>query len=148
MAAAQAPGQPILDFTFNFGVTAVSSSGLGPTGTFQYCPVKATVNDLECAPSSSGGVTVAANSACIGILQNQPGVNGAAQVRMLGLSKCVVDGSGTAITPGAWLKNNAAGVGVVDTASSSTATFAMALQASTAASDIITVFVMPQQIGK
>jgi hypothetical protein len=145
MAAAQAPGVPILDFTFNYGAAA-SSSGPGPQGTFQYCAVKATANDIECAPSSSAGVTISANSGCLGVLQTQGVLNNGVTVRMLGLSKLVVDGSGTAINPGNWLTNDAAGRGVVDTASSSAAAFAMALQKSTAQNDIITVFVLPSQV--
>lgn len=145
MAAAQAPGHPILDFTFNYGAAA-SSSGPGPQGTFQYCGVKFTANDLEVAPSSSAGVTIAANTGNAGILQTQGALNGGCTVRMLGLSKMVVDGSGTAIVPGNWLKTDTQGRGVVDTASSSASAIALALQGSTAASDIISVFVLPSQV--
>lgn len=145
MAAAQAVGHPILDYSFNYGAAA-SSSGPGPQGTFQYCAVKATANDLEVAPSSSGGVTIAANSGNVGVLQTQGALNSACTVRMLGLTKLVVDGSGTAITPGAWLKSDTSGRGVVDAASSSAAAFALALQSASAANDIITVFVLPSQI--
>lgn len=144
--AAQAVGYPILDFTFNYGAAA-SSSGPGPSGTFQYCFVKATGNDLEAAPSSSGGTTITANSPNLGILQTQGALNSGCTVRMLGLSKLVVDGSGTAIVPGNWLKGDASGRGVVDTASSSAASSALALQNSGAAGDIISVFVLPNQIG-
>ncbi len=144
--AAQALGHPILDFTFSYGAVAASSSGPGPNGTFQYCAVKFDGTDLQVAPSSSDGVTIAANTQCVGILQTQPGVGGAATVRMLGLSKMVVDGSGTAIAPGNWLKNDTAGRGVVDTASSSASAIALALQNSTAQNDIITVFVLPSQL--
>src|SRR5437870_3982614 len=141
-AAAQGPGHPVLDFTFNYGAAA-SSSGPGPSGTFQYCAVKFTANDLEVAPSSSAGATIAANSGVAGIMQTIGALNAGATVRMLGLSKLVVDGSGTAIVPGNWLKNDTSGRGVVDTASSSAAAFALALQGSTAANDIISVFVLP-----
>jgi hypothetical protein len=140
MAAAQAPGVPILEFTFNYGITAASSSGPGPQGSFQYCAVKPTANDLEVAPSSSGGVTIVANTQAYGILQNQPGVSGAAAVRMLGISKHVVDGSGTAITPGKWLTSDAAGRGIVATSTSQN-TYAYALQSSAAQNDIISVFI-------
>jgi hypothetical protein len=147
MAAAQAPAHPVLDFSFNYGAAA-SSSAFGPQGTFQYCAVKATPNDLEVAPSSSFGVTIAVNTACIGILQNQPTLNGAAVVRMLGISKLVVDGSGTAITPGMWLRCDNQGRGVaIGAASSSSAAFALALQGSAAASDIISAFVLPLSFG-
>lgn len=140
--SAQAPGQPVLDYSFTYGVSAASSSGPGPQSTFQYCAVKFDGNDLEVAPSSSAGVTILASSGVAGILQNQPTVGGAAQVRMLGLSKLVVDGSGTAIVPGNWLRNDASGRGVVASTSSQNI-FAMALQNSAAAGDIISVFVLP-----
>ena len=151
MASAQAPGVPILDYSFAYGGVA-SSSGPGPYGTFQYCAVKADGNDLEVAPSSSAGVTITPNSGSIGVLQTMgpTAVGGtvgmACTVRMLGLSKMVVDGSGTTITPGAWLTNDAAGRGVVDAASSSVSVIAMALQKSTAQNDIISVFVLPSQV--
>ena len=146
MASAQGLGQPVLDFSFSWGAAA-SSSGVGPNGSFQYCAVKLDGNDLEVAGSSSAGATVLANSGSVGILQNQPNAVGqAAQVRLLGISKLVVDGSGTAIVPGNWLKVDAAGRGVVDTASSSAAALALALQNSTAQNDIITVFVCPAQV--
>ncbi len=150
MAAAQAVSYPILDFSFSYG-GAASSSGVGPLGTFQYCAVKCTGNDMEVAPSSSGGVTIAANSACLGVLQtaNTGTPSGAAaQVRISGLTKLVVDGSGTTIKAGDFLVNDAAGRGVkVANPSSSASTFAMALQGSTAAGDIITALLTtPSQL--
>lgn len=147
MAAAQAPGVPILDYTFAYG-GAASSSGPGPQGTFQYCAVKPDGNDLECAPSSSAGATISANTRILGVLQTQGptatvgAVGGACTVRMLGLSKLVVDGSGTAIASGDLLKNDTSGRGV-KTTNANDEIFAMALQASAAVNDIITVFVIP-----
>lgn len=149
MASAQAPGHPILDFSFAYG-GAASSSGPGPNGTFQYCAAKPDGNDFEVAASSSAGATITANTRVVGVLQtaNPTATVGtvgmACTVRMLGLSKLVVDGSGTAITPGDWLKNDASGRGV-KTTNANDEIFAMALQNSTAASDIISVFVMPGQ---
>lgn len=143
MAAAQAPAHVVLDFSFNYG-SAASSSAFGPNGTFQYCPVKCTANDLEVSPSSSGGVTVSASTRVIGVLQNAPGLNQAATVRMLGITKLVVDGSGTTIAPGDMLTSDATGR-AVKTAATSVENFAMALQASSAASDIISAFLMPGQ---
>lgn len=147
--AAQAPGVPVLDFTFNADADCSSGAtgGTGPNGSYQYCAVKPTANDLACAPSSSAGTGANAIAAtqCLGVLQNAPSASQGATVRMLGLSKMVVDGSGTAIVPGDWLKNDASGRGIKVTApSSSQASLAMALAGSTAANDIITVFVLPQ----
>lgn len=146
---AQSPGYPVLDVSFNADGDCSSSAGVagsGPSSTYQYCAVKPTANDLCCAPSSSApGTTIAAGTQVLGILQNAPSASQAATVRMLGISKHVVDGSGTTITPGCWLKNDTSGRGVIaSTPSSSQATYAMALAGSTAANDIIPVFVLPQ----
>ena len=141
MASAQAPGFPILDLSFNMG-SASSSTGQGPQNTFQYSAVKFDGVDLQVAPSSSDGATILAGSQCAGVMQNQPSLNQAATVRVLGVSKMVVDGSGTAIVPGNWLKNDTSGRGVVIALpSSSQAPIAMALQNSVAQNDIISVFV-------
>ncbi len=140
MAAAQAPAHVVLDWSFNYGAAA-SSSALGPNSTFQYCPVKLTANDMEVAPSSSAGVTITASTRSVGILQNAPGLNQAATVRMLGISKCVVDGT-TPIYPGSWLISDASGRGAASS-SASAEVFGFALQGSTVANDIISVFVVP-----
>lgn len=146
MAQAQAVNTPVLDFSFNADADCSSgASGPGPNGSFQYCIVKATANDMACAPSSSAGATILAKSPSLGVLQTAPSASQAATVRMLGITKLVVDGSGTAITPGAWLTNDTSGRGVVISApSSSAAAVAMALQGSAAANDIISAFVLPQ----
>lgn len=149
MAAAQAPAHPILDYSFAYG-GAASSSGPGPNGTFQYCAVKPDGNDLEVAPSSSAGATISANTRVLGILQTQGptastgSVGMACNVRMLGLSKLVVDGGAAAIAPGDLLKNDTSGRGV-KTTNASDEIFAMALQNSTSTNDIISVFVLPGQ---
>jgi len=77
----------------------------------------------------TGGVT-------IGILQNNPGIGQAARVRVLGTSKLVAS---TSIAAGAIVKS-ATGAGVTaDTAKDFVG--AIALEAATATSDIIEVFI-------
>lgn len=138
MAAAQAPAHPVLDFTFNAGAdmsAASSVGGPGPSGSYQYAAVKYTSNDIEVAPSSSYQTKTVA-----GVLQNMPTLNGAAQVRMQGITKLVVDGSTQAITPGMTLTTDSVGRGV--TSSSAVPFFAIALQGSTAQGDIISAFLV------
>lgn len=137
MAAAQAPGYPVLDFSFNAGSNmSATAVGPGPQASYQYCAVKATANDLEVAPSSS-----VYTLRVLGVLQNQPLANEAAVVRMLGITKLVVDGSGQAIIPGMTLSTDTSGRGV--SSSSASPFFAIALQGSTALNDIISAYVAP-----
>ena len=138
MAAAQAPQHPVLDFTLNAGAdmsSASSVAGPGPQASYQYCAVKYTSNDLEVAPSTSAYQKLVA-----GVLQNQPTLNGAAQVRYAGITKLVVDGSTQAITPGMTLTTDAVGRGV--TSSSAAPFFAVAMQGSTAQGDIISAYLV------
>lgn len=137
MAAAQAPGVPVLDFSFNADGNCSSSAG-GPhvRGSYQYCAVKATANALAISPSSSAGQRI------IGILQNDPPANEGATVRLLGISKCVVDGAAGAITPGDWLASDASARGV-KTTSANAEVFGFALQGSTAQNDIISIVILP-----
>lgn len=82
-----------------------------------------------------------ANGRCFGILQNKPNAaNLGAVVRVSGRSKLVVDGSGTNITVGMPLKSAAAGVGVA-AATDKDKVGGIALEASTAANDIIDVLI-------
>lgn len=135
MGAAQAPGYPVLDFSFNAASNMGSgSSGPGPASTYRYTAVKATANDLEVAPSSSAGTPA------LGVLQNDPASGTAATVRMLGLSKIVVDGAAGTIVPGDKLGTDASGRGVKVTSGEF---FAVALQGSTVQNDIISGFVIP-----
>lgn len=137
MAAAQAPGQPVLDFTFNAGSDmSATAVGPGPQASYQYCAVKATANDLEVGPSSS-----AYTLRVLGVLQNQPTINTAAVVRMMGISKLVVDGAAQAIIPGMTLSTDTSGRGV--SSSSASPFFAIALQGSTAQNDIIAAYIAP-----
>ncbi len=76
------------------------------------------------------------NNRVIGILQNKPNAAGlGAVVRVSGLSKLVVDGSGTAITVGLPLKSSS-GQGVA-AATDKDKVGAIAMEASIAAGDII-----------
>lgn len=142
--AAQAPGNGILDFSFNAGgdcssAAAAASSSAGPNGSFQYCGVVLSTNDIEIVPSSSvsgNGIKV------IGVLQNAPAASQAATVRMLGLSKLVVDGSAGTIVPGSKLAADAVGRGIATTTANDEI-FAVALAGSTVKNDIIPVFVTP-----
>ena len=76
----------------------------------------------------------------IGILQNTPTTGQAANVRLLGNSRAIVDGSGTAIVVMDALAPNASGI-LVKTTLDNDEVIAYALQASVAANDLIAVFV-------
>lgn len=85
--------------------------------------------------TSTGTINIAGQS--IGILQNKPEALGAAaQVRLHGISRHVVDGSGTPIVIGSLLRG-ASGIGVVATAGQ--LAYGTALQPSTTSGDIIAV---------
>lgn len=92
--------------------------------------------------SQQARVNVAgANGRTIGVLQNKPNAaNLGAVVRVSGMTKLVVDGSGTAITVGLPLKSNASGQGVA-AATDKDKVGAIALEASTAAGDIIAALI-------
>lgn len=77
------------------------------------------------------------NGRAIGILQNKPAAaNLGAVVRVSGRSKLMVDGSGTNITVGVPLKSSAGALGIV-AGTDKDKVCAIALEASTAANDII-----------
>jgi len=137
MAAAQAPGVSILEFTFTAAADMSSAAvGPGPNTSYQYTAVKPTSGtDLAVSPSSSAGSRV------VGVLQTQPASGGAAVVRILGITKLVVDGT-TPIANGDMLTTDASGRGV-KTTTTGAESFAMALQASTAQNDIISAIVLP-----
>jgi len=82
-----------------------------------------------------------ANGRAFCVLQNKPSVAGqGAVVRLTGRSKLVVDGSGTGITVGLPLKSDASGRGV-SAAANKDRVGAIALEASSAANDIIDALV-------
>src|SRR6266850_1972697 len=55
---------------------------------------------LKAAAADTITIAAAATDRCLGILQNKPTAAHAADIRILGLSKAVSDGSGTAIAVG------------------------------------------------
>lgn len=98
--------------------------------TKQYFAVKLhTVADQIALAGAGDGVA---------ILQNKPNTNQAGQVRHLGISRHVVDGSVTAIAIGDRLKSDAAGKGV-KAATANDLTYATALEAATGSADEIAV---------
>ena len=103
--------------------------------SYQYCFV-----NLE----TDGQVGMAsADEAIIGVLQDDPDAeNEAASVCVYGISKLVVDGNASAIAPGDKLAADSAGKGVKTTTNTDDYG-AIALEASTAAGDIISVLVVP-----
>jgi hypothetical protein len=79
------------------------------------------------------------------ILQNKPLQYKGAVIRIKGFSALKVDGSGTAIAVGDPLKSDGAGLGIKATAA--TIFNAIAMEASSAAGDIIEVLVMHGQVA-
>lgn len=80
----------------------------------------------------------------LGVLQNAPNTGQDASVCLLGVSRMIVDGSGTAIAAMDALAPNSSGIGV-KTTTDNDETVAIALQPSSAANDIIAVFVVALQ---
>jgi hypothetical protein len=76
----------------------------------------------------------------IGILQNAPASGEEARVRMLGISKLVVDSTGASY--GAWLRTDGSGRGTATTTGSLACAIALATS-DTSASSIIPVFFSP-----
>jgi len=82
-----------------------------------------------------------AGARTIGVVQNKPNApNLGAVVRIQGTSKLVVDGSTTPIAVGSTLKSDGSGRGIVAVAADNAG--AIALEASTAANDIIEAIVI------
>jgi hypothetical protein len=73
-----------------------------------------------------------------GILQNKPVANAGANVRMLGISMAVSDGSGTAIAVNDWVGPNSSGV-IVKKATADYSTIGIAMDASSASGTVIRV---------
>lgn len=94
--------------------------------------------------STADTVTVcnAATDPAIGILQNKPNTNEAAEVLAVGFGQAITDGSGTAIAIGDWLGPNASGV-LVKKATADFSVCARAMEASTTNGAIIKVLVFP-----
>lgn len=131
----------VLDFSFNAAADmSPTSGGVGPNTSFQFCIVKVTANNLEVTQAGAG-------NASVGVLQNQPKAGEAAVVRLDGITSLIVDGSGTAITPGTLLKADASGRGIPITADKDNV-IAEALENSTAANDMIAAIVRKIQASQ
>ena len=108
-----------------------SSALDGPNGSGQFLFVYVSAARVVTVHTSSGG-------AVYGILQNTPASGQAADVGIMGISKVV---AGAAITAGANLMCDTAGRAVAQTSTNIIA--AVALEAATAAGQIITVAIIP-----
>jgi hypothetical protein len=103
----------------------------GPNGSGQFLFVYVSAARVVTVQTSSGG-------AVYGILQNTPASGQAADVGIMGISKVV---AGAAITAGANLMCDTAGRAIAQTSTNIIA--AVALEAATAAGQIITVAIIP-----
>lgn len=77
-----------------------------------------------------------------GVLQNKPKSSEAAAVSLVGgggITKCVVDGSGTAIAIGDVITSDSGGKGIKATAGAGKFALGTALQAATGSADVISV---------
>lgn len=117
------------------GILDYSLPAAGDLSNRQFYPVQLT---------TAGRVNTIATTLtrALGVLQDDPDAAGrACAVRVLGVSKMIVDGSGAPIYPNYMLGVNASGIGVFTTTANQEVV-AMALEQSTAAGDIISVLVM------
>lgn len=109
-------------------------------------PASADLSALQYNPVALGSTGIAAIAAAttraVGVLQNKPLSGEAAEIRMLGTTKAVSDGSGTAIAAGDYVGPNASGV-MVKKATADYNVAGMALDASTASGTVIRVFLTP-----
>lgn len=87
----------------------------------------------------------AATDRCVGILENDPKANQAAQVRILGMTKAVSDGSSTAISVGDLVGPNASGVMVKKTTVDDNI-MGIAMDASSASGVVIGVILTPMAV--
>lgn len=113
----------------------LSTGGVGPNSSYQYTAVIATATAFGCDKAGAGATLV------IGILQNAPKINSAAEVAMIGISQLIVDGNASAIAPGDKLKTDASGRGI-KTTTDRDPIFAVALEPSTAQNDQIAVMLL------
>ena len=100
---------------------------------------------VELSAANQVDVCDALDDLVIGVLQNKPEANQAAQVRMLGITRWVSDGSSTAIAAGDYVRTDASGKAVkCPTATEEHNRAAgIALSASSADGTIIDVFLTP-----
>ena len=101
----------------------------------QYYAVKLTAENTV-------DLAAAATDRCIGVLQNKPKANNAAQVAILGMTKAYTDGSGTAIAVGDLVGPNSSGI-FVKKATADYNAMGIAMQASSALGTIIYVILVP-----
>ncbi len=133
----QAIKHVILSMGFSAKVD-MSTGGPGPNSSYQYTAVKLTTTAWQ--------VDLAGTAKAIGILNNQPKINSAAEVVLEGISPMVVDGNAGAIAPGDRLKTDSSGRGI-KTVTNLDEYIATALEPSTAQNDVISVLVRAGQIS-
>lgn len=97
---------------------------------------------VEVTGADTVNVCNAAADVAIGILDNKPNTNDAAEVVMLGRTQAITDGSGTAIAAGDRLGPNSSGK-LVKKATADYSVCAIALAASTTDGAVIPVLVLP-----
>lgn len=107
-----------------------ASADYSTAATYQYHFMK--------LDTSGNLVITGAGDKMVGILQDTPASGVAGEVGYAGISRLVVDGNAAAIACGDYLKSDASGQGV-KTTTNGDEVGAIALQASTAAGDIIAV---------
>lgn len=93
---------------------------------------------VELTAADTVNVCNAATDVAWGILQNKPNTNQGANVRHLGISMGVSDGSGTAIAVNDWVGPNSSGV-LVKKATADYSTIGIAMDASSASGTVIRV---------
>lgn len=96
---------------------------------------------VELTAEDTVGLINAATDRVIGVLQNKPKLDEAAQVRILGISKVVSDGT-TAIAVGDYVGPNASGK-AIKKATADNVVAGIALKASDADGDVIPVLLTP-----
>lgn len=97
---------------------------------------------VELANTGKVDVCNAAADVAIGVLQNKPNSNQAANIRILGIAEVISDGSGTAIAIGDQVGPNSSGK-AVKKATADYSVAGIALDASSADGTIIRVLLLP-----
>lgn len=93
------------------------------------------------SPNNTIDVASAATDRCVGILQNKPAANQAAEIRLMGISRAISDGSGTSIAAGDYVGPNSSGK-MVKKATADYNVLGIALDPSTANGTIIGVLLL------
>ena len=92
-------------------------------------------------------LAAAATDRCIGILQNDPKANQACDVRILGMTKAVSDGSGTAIAVGDLVGPDSTGK-MIKKATADYNVMGIAMDASSASGTVIGVAMTPMALWR